>query len=494
MKGAFITIEGIDGSGKDTLAARIKEYLESKGIEVVLTREPGDAFDGKVRDILMHNRPLPLSEMFLFMADRHEHVERVIRPALEAGKWVISVRFADSSMAYQGARGVDRDLIERLNMEAIGDVFPQLTILLDLPASEAMNRIKGRGNAVEHFEREEFLSKVRGLYLEDAAAHGNRIIVVDATISPDEIFRSVKPYLDKLIDEVAPTEMDISRAEIADAIIRAIDRGMHAFLVYGPWGCGHKHMIRKVIYTLVPSAKDVEDEPYGIYSPDVMVVYGEKPSSIKIDMVRAIGDFLDYRPIEAKYKVVVIDDASFMTLQASNALLKILEEPPEWGIFMLYTSYPERVLSTIRSRCAGVRLDRFSTKQLAVYIEERFSVSREEAETLARLSEGCPDRVEHILQVLDSESILDYIKEDFYKYVPVGQSLVEDNVMWDKLFLEVESLFLQGLMEGKQHITPDDVLMLVEWEGMLKANVQKKLIADLIYWRLKEGIERAHIS
>jgi hypothetical protein len=288
--------------------------------------------------------------------------------------------------------------------------------------------------------------------------------------------------------------MDISRSDVADAIVRGIGRGMHAFLVYGPWGCGHQHMIRKVIYTLVPTAKDVEDEPYGIYSPDVMVVYGEKPSAIKIDMVRAIGDFLDYRPIESQYKVVVIDDASFMTLQASNALLKILEEPPEWGMFMLYTSYPERILSTIRSRCAGIRLDRFPTHQLAVYIEEHYALSREEALSLARLCEGCPDRVEHVLGVLQADSVIEFIKDDFYKYVPVGQTLVEDDVMWDKLFLEVESLFMQGIKEGREYITPDDILMLVEWEGMLKANVQKKLIADLIYWRLKEGIERAHIS
>jgi len=494
VNGAFITIEGIDGSGKDTLAKKIKEYLESKGIEVVLTREPGDVFEGKIRDVLMHGKPLPLSEVFLFMADRHEHVERLIKPSLEAGKWVVSVRFADSSMAYQGARGVDREFIQRLNMEAVGDVFPQLTILLDLPVGKAMERIRGRGDTVEHFEKEEFLNKVRSLYLEDASQHSERIIVVDATTSPDDIFQAVRPYIDKLLEEYMPVQMDISRSDVADAIIRGIGRGMHAFLVYGPWGCGHQHMIRKVIYTLVPGVKDVEDEPYGIYSPDIMVVYGEKPFAIKIDMVRAIADFLDYRPIESQYKVIVIDDASFMTLQASNALLKILEEPPEWGVFMLYTSYPERILSTIRSRCAGIRLDRFPTHQLATYIEEHYGLPRNEAQSLARLCEGCPDRVEHVLSVMQADSIIDFIKGDFYKYVPVGQTLVEDEVMWDKLFLEIENLFLQGLKDGREYVTPDDVLMLVEWEGMLKANVQKKLVADLIYWRFKEGIERAHIS
>ena len=495
MKGVFITLEGIDGSGKDTLAQRISEYLQDHGIDVVLTREPGDVYSGKVRDILVNDQPSPLSEVFLFMADRHEHVMKVIKPALEEGKWVISVRFTDSSMAYQGARGIDREFIQDLNMASVDGVYPKLTILLDLPVDVAMRRIGGReGEKIEHFEKEEFLKKVRELYLEDAYLHKNRIVVVDATMSPDDVFNAVKPYIDKLIQEYWPVKIDITRSDIAEVIIRAIRSGMHAFLIHGPWGCGHKHLIRNVVYTLVPDTKEVEEAPYGFYSHDVMVVYGEKPFSIKIDMIREIGDFLDYRPVSGNYKIVVIDDASYMTLQAANALLKVLEEPPEWGIFLLYTSYPERILSTIRSRCLTVRLNRFTVRELASYIREHYDVSTEIAYHLARLCEGCPDRVSHVMDVLSADSLLPYIKGDFYRYVSdIGSNIVEDELLWDKLFWELEEILINQWLSGKEGLSVDDLLTLIEFEGMLKRNVQKKLIADLIYWQFREGIKHVHL-
>lgn len=495
MKGVLITLEGIDGSGKDTLAQMIKEYLEEHGIDVIVTREPGDVYSGKVRDILVNDNPSPLSEVFLFMADRHEHVMRVIKPALEEGKWVISVRFTDSSMAYQGARGIDREFIQNLNIVSIDGVYPKLTILLDLPVDVAMIRIGSReGEKVEHFEREEFLERVRDLYLEDAYLHKDRIVVVDATMEPNDVFNAVKPHIDKLLQEYSPAKIDITRSEIAEVIIRAIRSGMHAFLIHGPWGCGHRHLIRNIVYSLLPNTKEVEEDPYGFYSHDVMVVYGEKPSSIKIDMIRDIGDFLDYRPVSGDYKIVIIDDASYMTPQAANALLKVLEEPPAWGVFLLYTSYPERILSTIRSRCLPVRLNRFTVRQLASYIREHHGVSTEMAYHLARLCEGCPDRVPHVMEVLSADSLIPYIKGDFYQYVnDIGSSIVEDEVLWDKLFWELEDILIDRWLRGKEGLSVDDLLAFIEFEGMLKRNIQKKLIADLIYWQFREGIKHVHV-
>ncbi len=493
MRGAFITIEGIDGSGKDTLAVKIREYLLSHNIDVLLTKEPGDVFNGKVREILMNDNPLPLSEMFLFLADRHEHVERVIKPALSAGQWVISVRFADSSMAYQGARGIDRELIEKLNMEAIGNVYPDLTILLDLSTHEAMKRIKGRGNTIEHFERNEFLKKVRKLYLEDASKHTDRVVIVDASFEPDEIFNVVKPYIDRLLKQYIVEEIDLSRAHVSDAILKAIDSGMHAILIHGEWGCGHEYLVRDLLSKIIVSLRDDEEEIYGA-SPDLMIIRGDKTSPIKIEVIREIGEFLDYRPLEGKYKVVVIEDASYMTLQAANALLKILEEPPHWGIFIMYTSYVERLLSTIRSRCISFRIERFPISGLTRYIVDRYGIDEKQAYVVAKMTEGCPSRIEHILKVLAAQSVVRLIEGDFYEYLKLEPMVVEDNVLWDKLFYEVEASVIGKIISGNGRWTADDVLMLVEFEGMLNTNVQKKIISDLVYWKLKEGINDVHIS
>ncbi len=491
MKGAFITIEGIDGSGKDTLAQRIAEYLEKEGIDVIITREPGDALGGNVRKILMKEKPLPLSEMFLFMADRHEHVEKVIRPALEDGKWIISVRYIDSSVAYQGARGVDRELIERLNNEAVGNIYPDLTILLDLPVEEAMRRIEDRGDVVEHFEKEEFLRKVRGIYLEDASVHKDRIVIVDATQSPSEIFNQILPYIQDLIRRYRPATIDLKRKDMTDIILKGIEKGMHSFLLHGPWGCGHRHLIRNVIFRIIPNASDIDedDNTYGITSPDLLVISGEKRGDIKIDDIRSVGEFLDYRPVEGDYRVVVIDDASFMTLQAGNALLKILEEPPSWGIFILFTSYPERMLSTVMSRCVRLRLDRFPVSGVASYFVETRGISYEEALLLARMCEGCPERIDHVENVLKASSVLDLISGYFYEYNKSDVSVVEDPVLWDKLVYEVAEQVLK-----KENMEPDILLQIIEWEGMLANNVQKKLISDLVYWKVREGMKGAHIS
>ncbi len=491
MRGAFITIEGIDGSGKDTLAQKITEYLEKEGIDVIVTREPGDALGGNVRRILMEEKPLPLSEMLLFMADRHEHVEKVIRPSLEDGKWVISVRYIDSSVAYQGARGVDRELIERLNNEAVGNVFPDLTILLDLPVEDAMRRIEDRGDVVEHFEKEEFLRKVRGIYLEDASVHQDRIVIIDAARSTDEIFQQVLPYIQDLIKRYRPVTIDLQRKDMADIILRGIENGMHSFLLHGPWGCGHRHLIRNLVYRLIGRVSDVEEEEntYGIVGPDLLIIAGEKRGDIKIDDIRRIGEFLDYRPVEGDHKIVVIDDASFMTLQAGNALLKILEEPPSWGIFILFTSYPERMLSTIMSRCIRLRLDRFPVVGVASYFVETHGVSYEDALLLARMCEGCPERIEHVENVLKTPSVLELIRGYFYEYNKSDVSLVEDPVLWDKLVYEVAEHVLE-----KDEIGPDILLQIIEWEGMLANNVQKKLISDLVYWKVREGMKGAHIS
>ena len=145
----FVTIEGGDGSGKSRQVGLLDEYLEARGVSRLLTREPGDTPLGKqLRKLLLEGRPESLSdetELFLILADRAQHVREVVRPALEQGKLVVSDRYADSTLAYQGhGRGMDLEMLRRLNLVATGGTMPELTIVLDCPVEVALARAAER--------------------------------------------------------------------------------------------------------------------------------------------------------------------------------------------------------------------------------------------------------------------------------------------------------------------------------------------------------------
>src|SRR5690606_18081710 len=148
-RGKFITFEGGEGAGKSTQAQLLAERLKARDIQVVLTREPGgSAFAEQVRELILgsntadHGR---LAEALLFSAARADHLERTIRPALEAGQWVICDRFADSTRVYQGvAGGLPKAIIEALERIVVDDTVPDLTIVLDLPATDGLARARGR--------------------------------------------------------------------------------------------------------------------------------------------------------------------------------------------------------------------------------------------------------------------------------------------------------------------------------------------------------------
>ena len=185
----FVTIEGGDGSGKTRQVGLLDEYLNSCGVSRLLTREPGGTPLGKdLRKLLLEGRPESLSvetELFLILADRAQHVREVIEPALGQGKLVVSDRFADSTLAYQGyGRGMDRALLRRLNHMATGGTMPELTIILDCPVEVALARAgkrQGPDAARENrFEAEgvAFQCRVREGFLELAAADPSRCVVV----------------------------------------------------------------------------------------------------------------------------------------------------------------------------------------------------------------------------------------------------------------------------------------------------------------------------
>jgi dTMP kinase len=200
----FISFEGIDGVGKSTQADLLEAHLVGLSREVVRTLEPGGSELGRdIRKLLLHSGHVDArAEALLYAADRAHHVATVIRPALAAGKVVITDRYLDSSVAYQGAgRILGATEVRDLSMWAIQGLLPALTVLLDLDAASAVARRAKTGDAPDRLEREkvEFFEAVRACYLELAAAEPERFLVVDAQLSVDEIQSQIRARVDELL-------------------------------------------------------------------------------------------------------------------------------------------------------------------------------------------------------------------------------------------------------------------------------------------------------
>ncbi len=201
MKGRFITIEGIEGVGKTTNLEFIRHTLEAAGKPVVVTREPGGTPLGEeIRSLVLGHRDDGMAsdtELLLMFAARAEHLARVIRPALEAGQWVLSDRFTDATYAYQGGgRGIIKGRISVLEQWVQGDLQPDLTLLLDLPVTLGLTRA-GRRSAPDRFESEQtaFFERVRQAYLALAAQHPGRYRVIDASQPLDVVQHTIKHAL-----------------------------------------------------------------------------------------------------------------------------------------------------------------------------------------------------------------------------------------------------------------------------------------------------------
>jgi dTMP kinase len=203
MPAVLITVEGVEGSGKSTQCARLEQHLSGRGLQVVRTSEPdGTPLGLRVRALFEADgpTPTPLTQTFLFMAARQEHVTRVIAPALARGAVVISDRYADATVAYQGyGQGLDVQTIRELNMLATGGVLPDLTLVLDLDPAAGMRRIHGR--ALDAFEKMDtaFHRRVREGYLEIARADKNRVVVLDAARDADALHADVVRAVDELL-------------------------------------------------------------------------------------------------------------------------------------------------------------------------------------------------------------------------------------------------------------------------------------------------------
>ncbi len=196
MKSRFITFEGIDGAGKSSQIAAAVALIESRGLSVVQTREPGGTpLAEKLRALLLHDAMHLETEAMLMFAARREHLAAVIEPALAEGRWVVSDRFTDATYAYQvGGRGLDETRFTALEQWVHPHLQPDLTLLFDLDPVEAARRLAGTGEAPDRFEREkaDFFERVRNAYLRRAAADPARIRIIDAEQPPEAIRREVE--------------------------------------------------------------------------------------------------------------------------------------------------------------------------------------------------------------------------------------------------------------------------------------------------------------
>jgi len=201
VSGTFITFEGIDGSGKSTQLRMLANYLKEVGCEVLLTREPGGTPVGvRLRGALLdaHEEVDPLTELLVFAADRAQHVRRVLRPAIAAGKVIISDRYADATVAYQGAgRGFSPDLIAEIVQLATEGLKPDLTVLFDLSVEDSIARTSRRANSKNKGDRldaeaSDFHVRVRDAYLEIARAEPQRVKIVETNRPAEETHQRVK--------------------------------------------------------------------------------------------------------------------------------------------------------------------------------------------------------------------------------------------------------------------------------------------------------------
>ena len=207
----FITFEGIEGCGKSTQAGRLVDRLKNLGIPTILTREPGGTQIGKdIRTILLDTRNQalsPLAELLLYAADRAQHVEEVIQPALSEDKWVVCDRFFDATTAYQGyGRGLDPAWIRTLNERAVSGFRPNMTILVDCPVEigieRALRRTKALGQEEQaRFEKEnlDFHEEIRKGYLKIAREEPERFVVVDGTLNEDELEERILKHVSACI-------------------------------------------------------------------------------------------------------------------------------------------------------------------------------------------------------------------------------------------------------------------------------------------------------
>lgn len=197
--GRFITLEGVDGAGKSSHVQFVADFVGQKAPHVIVSREPGGTeLAERLRKAILEEPMAPAIETLLIAAARADHVDKVVRPALAAGTWVVCDRFHDATFAYQGAgKGVPLDLIERLGATAHPGLLPERTLLFDCSYETSRERLAASGKTLDRFEREDrgFFDRVRAAYLARARAEPRRIRVIDASGAFPEIRKAIEASL-----------------------------------------------------------------------------------------------------------------------------------------------------------------------------------------------------------------------------------------------------------------------------------------------------------
>jgi dTMP kinase len=208
MNGKFISIEGIEGAGKSTQLAFINDYLSSKGKSLVVTREPGGTeVSEEIRDLLLKPRSQGMdvnTELLMMFAARAEHVAQKIKPAIARGDWVISDRFVDATFAYQGGgRGIDVERIQQLADWTLQGLKTDLTIVFDLSVELSQERVTSRNEGKDRFEQEKatFFERIRQSYIDRSLLEPNRVKVIDASQTIEQVQQQLTTILDKLLED-----------------------------------------------------------------------------------------------------------------------------------------------------------------------------------------------------------------------------------------------------------------------------------------------------
>lgn len=209
MRGKLITLEGIEGAGKSTALIFIRDYLVKVKKEVVLTREPGGtALAEEIRQVLLYpasnEKMTEDTELLLVFASRAQHIAACLLPALQAGKWVVSDRYIDASYAYQGGgRQIESKKIQELDRLVVGELYPDLTLILDVPVELGLARAAERGGRQDRIEQEkaEFFTRVRRVYLQRAEAEPERIRIIDASLPLAAVQGQIMMILNQFIGQ-----------------------------------------------------------------------------------------------------------------------------------------------------------------------------------------------------------------------------------------------------------------------------------------------------
>jgi dTMP kinase len=219
-KGLFITFEGPEGAGKSTQIKHLSLLLKKYGIPFIVTREPGGSkLSTHLRRWILNKLQYKLTnetELFLFLADRAQHVQEVVKPALAKGKVVLCDRYVDSTLAYQGGgRGFDMEMLNRMNQLATGGLKPDVTLLLDLPIELGLKRVSGRGKGKDRMEQEAlaFHERVRQVFLNVARKDKKRVSILDASQTQEQVYQQM---LEKLIHRLpAPQSVPVLKSRHA---------------------------------------------------------------------------------------------------------------------------------------------------------------------------------------------------------------------------------------------------------------------------------------